>query len=249
MEAESRLSAWARRGAVLMAALASVATSQAGWQVDAKLPVGVTADATGRRLVVEGSQAPSITAKRASGGSEMQPACEEPAPWAGHGTYYLPPGFVPPGVSIQGHDCSKGGGMCSACEPPVGAFVRVVKVESVAPWSLTATGEEQTTHVDATHTSVGFLVEVDATRPVELEAEPTGGDSARLKSLVWHAPGGDGGTVRRFSVTWYPTDNPPLSPAEVRWIPRATLYGYCTTPGECRAPAEASVKVVSVTPQ
>jgi len=53
-------------------------------------------------------------------------------------------------------------------------------------------------------------------------------------------------------VSWYATEPNPSSPAEVRWIPRAVLYGYCpavATGGECRAPAGVSVKIVSVTPR
>jgi hypothetical protein len=128
--------------------------------------------------------------------------------------------------------------------------VRVVKVSAVAPWSLSATAGELTARVDPSGAPAVFLVQVEASRRVELEAAPAGGDAAALRPIVMRSSGpADGFLVQQFTVTWSPKDGNPAAPVEVRWVPRATIYGFCTGEGECRAPEREAVKIVGVTPK
>jgi hypothetical protein len=183
-------------------------------------------------------------------GLDLPPPRDETTPWAGQGTYYLPPGFGAPHVSIAGGTCSSGGGLCSACVPPTTAYVRIVKVSAVAPWSLSATSGELTARVDPSGAPAVFVVQVEASRRVELEAAKIGGDVEALRPSVSRDPGStDGFLVQQFTVTWFPKDRNPAAPVEVRWVPRATIYGYCPGEGECRAPEGQSVKIVGVTPK
>jgi len=250
MGTESRLSAWARRGAVLAAALASIATSQARWNVIATVPAGTRPAASGTRMTVEASEAPRVTAQRKQDGAEVQPPREESTPWAGRGTYYLPPGFVPE-VSLEGR-CS--GGMCTPCTTPPDAYARILGLDVVAPWSLSATSDELPVRSDAPTAYLSFVVRVEASRHVELEAVPTGGDGAQVRASVWRdvAPAGtgDGGAqLQRFTVSWYAADARPPSAVAPSWIARATIYGFCPDAGECRAPSGQSVRIVSMTPR
>ena len=247
MNRESRLSSWARRGAVLVAALASVATSAPEWQLAAKAPAGAPAGGSGTRMTVEASQEPLVYSWLHANASSTPTLREESTPWGGRGTYYLPPGFEPR-VSITGGTCSRGGGMCSACEPPLNAYVRIARLEPVAPWSLSATGDELTARIDASGAPRSFVVRVEATGRVELEAVLTGGDGAKLEHTVTRDSLPAVASLIQFTVGWSPRDAHPEAATEVRWRPRATIYGYCQGEGECRAPAGASVKIVAVTP-
>jgi hypothetical protein len=242
--AETRLSLWSRRAVVVLAALASIATSQARWSLEAKAPPGISPGAKGTLLTVEASREPYVSRRRPGGGAVLATAREDTAPWSNSGAYYLPPGFELSAVTISGHDCGSGGGMCSACEPPPGSFVRIANVEPVAPWSLSTDGAELIAHADNAGKTTSFTVEIDAGRPVDLEAVATSGDVARALPSIYQEPkAGDASRTQRFNVTWYPKDD---KPADVHWIPRATVHGYCKGAGECRAPAGESVTIVSV---
>jgi hypothetical protein len=85
-------------------------------------------------LIVGASHEPEVKVKRNAGDHVSEPPWQEAGPWSGRGSYYLPPGLEPTGVDIRGYDCSSGGGPCSDCKPPVGAFVRIAKAEPVALW-------------------------------------------------------------------------------------------------------------------
>jgi hypothetical protein len=246
--AETRLSAFRRRAAVLAAALASIATSQARWRLDATLPLGTAPVGKGKLVTVEASREPSVGRRPHGGGSVLTTLREGASPWSTSGVYYLPAGFELSGVSISGHDCATGsGGFCSPCEPPAGSFVRVVNVEPVEPWSLSGTFAEQSALTEASPVSNSFVVEVDASRPVDLEAVATSGDVARVAPSVSRLASADGGRRQRFDVTWYSQGEAKPGPLAVRWVVRAAINGFCKGEGECRAPAGESVEIVSIT--
>jgi hypothetical protein len=250
MDPEMRISSWGRRAVVVVAALASIATSPARWYLEAKVPPGTPSGPKGTLVTVEASHEPSVSGRSGEQGY-LEAHRDDASPWSKSGAYYLRPGVELSSVSISGRDCGGGGGMCSACEPPAGSFVRIVSVEQVAPWSLSATGAEQSA-LPASSMVRSFTVEVDASRPVDLEAVATNGDVARVASSVSREAGGDGARSQRFSVMWYAKgDTKPgdtqAGAVAVRWTPRATVHGYCKGTGECRAPEGESVRIVSVT--
>lgn len=128
MRAEPRLSTWSRRAVLVVAALASIATSRARWHVAATLPPPLPVTAKGTLVTVEASQEPEVHSRE---GTAIDKPCarEEKTPWKGRGTYALKPGAELVYVSIGGY-CS--GGLCSRCEEPPASFVRVTKVEPIA---------------------------------------------------------------------------------------------------------------------
>jgi hypothetical protein len=246
MRFASRVEAWARRAVVVAAALACIATSRAPWSVEAKLPTLSGTSGFGTHLVVEASHEPNVTAKRKVGDHVFRAARHEPGPWSGRGSYYLPPGLEPTGVSIDGKDCSSGGGLCSECKPPLGAFVRIVKAEPSALWSLSATSDEQITRVETAGGWASFTVTVQASRPVDLEVRIASG--AALTSTVWPEGVRDPFSQQRFAVGWSTNEKDPV-PVEVHWTAHATIYGPCEGGGECRAPASESIKILDVKPK
>jgi hypothetical protein len=244
MGSASRVEAWARRAVVVAAALACIATSPAPWYVEAKLPTLPGTSGLGTHLVVEASHEPTVTAKRVVGDHVFNAHRYEEGPWSRRGSYYLPPGVSPTGVTIEGFDCSSGNsGLCSTCQPPVGAFVRIAKAEAVPLWSLSATSDEQITRVATAGGSASFTVAVGASRAVDLAVVITSG--AALSSSVW--PGGkrDPFSWQTFGVTWS-AEEKDSGPIDVHWTARATIYGPCQGVSECRAPENESVKILEV---
>src|SRR5689334_15731896 len=119
MDTEPRLRRLATRAVIVVAALASIATSPPKWSISAPVPSGAPSGAKGTVVTIEASQEPSVARRRVGGSHEIEVHPENP-PWSGSGAYYLPPGFELVRVEIGGR-CTSGGGLCSGCDPPPGA--------------------------------------------------------------------------------------------------------------------------------
>jgi hypothetical protein len=237
MKPEPRVSAWTRRAALIAASLAAVATSRARWTVHATLPSPLPADpAKGTRIVVEASHEPSVEVRLAGRTEQILLHPEEKAGWLGSGTFYVPPGYELANASISGV-CD--GGMCSPCVAPATAFVKVAKQEAVRAWSLSASSAEQTTPLDVQAGEVWRRVRVSASDLAQLEVlpagDPAGFPPARIVR-VW-----DNGSA--FRVIWDARPPEPDASLTVRWIARATIYGFCPGEGECKPPATAHVSI------
>jgi hypothetical protein len=199
----------------------------------------------GTLLIVEASHEPSVSAKRKIGDRVFHASRQEGGPWSGRGSYCLPPGLEPTGVTIEGSDCSRGGGLCAQCRPPASAFVRIAKAEPVPVWSLSATSDEQVARVETADGSASFTVAVQASRFVDLEVRIASG--AAVISSVWPEGRRDAGW-QIFDVSWSTNEKDPV-PVEAHWTARATIYGSCQGVGECRAPENESVKILLVKPK
>lgn len=248
MTTESRARVWAQRGVTIAAVLACIATSPARWTVSAKLPGRPIEGAKGALVTIEASAEPTEVARRIPGsGREIAMRREDPStPWPGRGLYYLPPGFELVRASLTGN-CAKSG-MCSNCDPPPGEFVRLGPSEPVSPWSLTVTSEEQVARVNPASPSASFDVKIEAGRRVDVEATLTGGDTARFDPPFVYSMGSSP-FEQTVSVNVTAKDYKTDAPAEVRWIARVTLYGYCRGEGECKPPEGERLRIVSITPR
>jgi hypothetical protein len=138
--------------------------------------------------------------------------------------------------------------MCSKCEAPPGAFVRVANVEPVSPWSLEAKSEEQSVHAEASNAMPAFVVKVEGRRRVDLDVVITGPDAARFDRPFVN----EAGTTpfeQTYHVIFYVKGGTAVPPADGRWVVRATMYGYCRGEGECRAPEGERLRIVSIAPR
>lgn len=125
-----KLRAWIERGVIVVAAFATIATSRAGWVVEAtKLPD----DPTGARIyVVEATSEPSVD--MVINGAYDRPNPLSPvAVWPATVRYQIPAGATVSGVQI-GAKCD--GNTCKKCEAPSDAKVRIVSITPIHTWTL-----------------------------------------------------------------------------------------------------------------
>ena len=117
---------------IVVAVVASIATSRPRWHLVVDLPV-VVGGKQALELTVDSTQDPHVTCVLPDGDHELRPHRD-----GNVRTYVCPPGgqFVGP-IAIYGN--ASGG--CGAPKPPDGEYIRVVKLVPVDTWSVTASGE------------------------------------------------------------------------------------------------------------
>jgi len=223
-----KLRAWLERGVIIVAALATIATSRKGWHVEAtRLPED---PARARIYVVEASQEPHV--EMIVNGNHENPTPLEPvAAWPGTARFQIPAGGDVQRVVISAR-CN--GSMCKKCETPASAKIRIVSITPIHTWTLETTAkppvQPTTMRVDQW---TRFRIEVDASHPVRLRVQSTG-------------PAG--------TSSYYPSGNvhfvgfgPVQTPASFTWTVTAIIEEACpdvTKP--CSPPADARLSINSI---
>lgn len=215
---------WLERGVIVIAAVASIATSRKGWRLEAKLVADDPAKA--RLITVEASQEPSVEIDQHSVGV-LRPH-DGGTVWPGTARYLVPTGARVQYVSI-GAKCS--GGLCSGeCKVPSGQYVSVTSSTPVETWKLAIKHEPQTVTLEpgkyTTH-----RISVEATHRAQLEVDTNG-----LTPDV-------GAWGDAFNVSWPVVQ----APTQVTWTPRLEIEGLCATPGPCTPPPDAKVTITNIT--
>jgi hypothetical protein len=234
----STLRRWAGRGAVAIAALASVATSKPGWHVDAALPPGAPSStpATGSQgilMTVEASRRPTVPCRLHAYEvlAPLAPLAPNTMPW--HADYLCPPGGALAGIMVEGPSHS-------GREVPAGEYVRITKAALVQTWAASddATFDVMTDTGDYATASAGFRVMSDSEPFFEITVEP-GGDGARLsdarvypRSEITNAD--SRARYYELQLASGATDRPLSGKVHVK----ATVYGVCGA--DCKQPADGS---------
>lgn len=242
-------SAWPGRLAIVAAALASIATSPPRWRLEATSPGAPPGPNTGLLFVVESSHEPDVSAKRGAARRQLFPVAAG-AP-TGRNEYYAPPGWQVSQIEIVDR-CTSGGGFCSNCEPPPGAFVRIGATTAVEPWSLSADSSEETVQLDSSVPRQTYEVTVEASGRPTLEVVAAAGPRGLASWVDQHGvkPLGGGKSSYTFRVYWSYSDGSTdvlSAPVRQRFGVRATLDGFCrageAAPGRCAAPESAGVTI------
>lgn len=245
----SRFRAATHTAIVVIAAVGSIATSPARWHVAAP-PVTKAAVGKGQLVTVEASAEPTVTMLNGAISRKARP--EGPAgAWSGRANYFVPPSETLSSVEIMG---TCGGGLCTKCVPPPGAFARIVSAVDVVPWVIEASAAPTNLELTTPGTTVSFRIVVAATRPpaltVNLAAPIAGGFAAsEMPGNPYVDPKDDPqSTTKRyaFSVAWYRDGQAAAGPISTAWTPVVTISGYCQEAGPCVAPASERVTVLSV---
>lgn len=210
---------------IVVAALASIATSRKKWRLDADL---TRDDPSKARLVtIEASQQPEVGLDPISSGVALQPH-DGGTTWPGTVRYLLPAGASLERVMVTGV-C--GGGACSSdCTIPSDQFVKLTSSTPVETWKLEIKHEPQTTTLEpGTYAVHGIRIE--ATHRARIRVDTDG-----LVPTV----SGYGGA---FHVSWPQV----TTTTKVTWTPRIEIEGLCATPGPCTPPPDAKVAVTAIT--
>ncbi len=220
---------WWRRLVLIVAVLASVATSRRGWSVVASIPPGAPtvapAGTRGLSIVLEASQEPSVSC--------MWPGVGDvslvPLLTGRQYVYLCPPGGTLGPITIGGH--ADGG--CGVPPVPSDAFLRVVRLELVETWSLAAEANlsAHATEYDPTEGQVSLVVHTTG-RPF-LEYTP--------------GPGLGRGFVSGRGSNDYDIDVPFTDPDHFNRSVhvRATVYGVCAAGAPCAAPTGQTIEVTA----
>lgn len=135
----ARLQRWAPRVVAAIAAIACLADQPPRWQMDAKIPTAAPAPAgKALRVSLEASHEPSLYVKSGGQQSTWEDRAIARTSWPGKAELFVDAGGSVESASI-GDRCTSGGGMCSGCDPPPGAFVKILAIDEVDVWSVTAT--------------------------------------------------------------------------------------------------------------
>jgi len=221
-----KLRGWLERGAIVVAALATIATSRKGWVLEAnKVPDDPD---HARIIVVEATHEPHV--EMYIGKNYENPRSLDPAAtWPGKARYLIPAGAVVQRVLISDH-CS--GGACKKCEVPPDARIKIESITEVRTWKLetTSTPPVQPTNMNRDSWTT-FRVEVDSSHPARLRVESTGPEG-RVSSYggEYHV---DFGVVQvNTSFTWTVT---------------AMIEEACLDPAQpCEPPATAHLAIKSI---
>lgn len=237
----------AGRVVFVVAALACVATSQPLWHLTAEAPpaLGPT-PGRGELVVVESSQEPSALLSVGERWHDGAWAASRASSWPGQTEFFVPPGGGLTMVGINGR-CS-GGGACSTCKPPPGAFVKVLRSDPVNTWRLETTGPTQTIELQARGSGDSTF---DQNYRIEFDAPP----GVTRVEVVWPAgspsvdflPSTSASTPapgkRVFDVYWRAVEG---KKASLTWAPRVITEGFCRSAGPCAPPPGAAVRIVDV---
>jgi hypothetical protein len=220
--------AWASRLLVVVAAFASMATSQKKWELTASVPDGMPTWTSsqgndGLRITVEASGLPHIVCTFADSPSMSRLVPPEPS---SPNVYICPPGSKLEPVTLGG----RFGGGCrqDTDHPPKNAHLRIVKTELVPMWRATV---EETFEV-ASDKYVSFVVESPHTSFVDASIE--GADTTKhVRVGSWPSnehnliiDGGDGSAKVVATVHV-----------------KATVFGVCEA-RDCTKPDGEQLKIV-----
>ena len=254
---------WAGRGALVVAALAAIATSPARWSLAVPAPPTRPPTSSATLATVEASQLPMVMERTASGETMPIAPLDELAPgaaWPGRAEYLVPAGRTLDGARLIGV-CSNPG-MCSgACAPPPDAFLRFGRVDAATEWTIEVESAPQSMTMTTTMFERAFDVAVEATRRVAVTVQLNGNavDLALLDApLVYDSPratyqtdGTPPVTTKLVScrVRWdAPKDRVERA---ITWTAKATIRGYCPGANDttCKPPEGQSVRLVSIVPR
>ncbi len=235
------------RVTLAVAALAAIATSQPSWTIEAPLP-SAPPGAKALLATVEASAPPQVIMKQPG---KVLPVWPEPpfqapgAAWPGRAEYLIPPGFSLQQVSLS-DKCVSGGGLCSKCEQPPGAFVRVASLVAVEPWEITATSP--TDHVTLTPKAsrAEYLITVKASRRPEIEVIP----SPSMPNVGAYVTDNGGTPPPRewaYRLHVYATESL-RADATLHFHLKATVRGHCAS-APCPVPDGEAVSFVSIAPR
>jgi hypothetical protein len=232
-----RWRAVASRIVVVAAAAACLATQPPRWRIAvATTPAPRAAPGKGLKVVVEASKEPAL-AVRPGQLDVFEDLARPRTAWTGSAEFILDPGAHLAEVSIEDR-CTSGGGLCSGCDPPPGAFVRVASTTDVDVWSTSADSSPIAITGD-----VRVDVEIDATRQVVVRAAPTAaGPWSSCSNSLGGAPVSAPGAQRWSCWVGHATSS--------SWIARATIRGVCAgpagpSPAPCTAPPSEKVAILS----
>jgi hypothetical protein len=254
MQDTSRARVWGSRAAVVVAAFACLATSQASWTLEAKPPAGAptSTPASGKRgllVTVEATREPRLACKT-DVGDLYPPGDKLGDPAADAGALSLTEFFCPPGgtleaVSISGKG-GEGNGACSRPRAPAGERVRITKVETVEGWAVTAEARPpvRIETGGATYSAVKLTIRTTGVLMAEVRAALEPGSAAGFGAPVVENEGFDaltpdaGGRTQRLLIRTPTRDGkPPSKPLDGTVTVRATVRGRCRVP--CDPPRDA----------
>ena len=225
---------WAERIVIVIAAVASIATSPRRWSVEATPPP----PAPGKAMAVtlEASEAPNVWIVDGPGGARRL-ADVTPA-WQGRARYFVPAGARIQQIEITGR-CSTG--LCAGkCKPPDTAHVRVTSATAVDAWIAEDRSAPVTTVLVSSAPTPSYRVTIEASRlPIALEID------VDPRHLAPEVRSGASGPVSTFYVDWH-VSNAQTAPATVSWTARATIQGECAGTGGCTVPAGEAVRIRAV---
>jgi hypothetical protein len=228
---------WAARFTLVIAALASIATSPLRWHVAAPVVSVTGTPGHGRVVVVEASVEPRVMIKSALG---IERAASRHAAagtaWSGSDEYFVPPGWSLTSADIQG---TCGGGLCSSkCVPPPGAFVRIARVDVADTWTVEDTFVAPVTFAPGAAVSQ-LVVQVDSSGGVDVSAEPAPGTSplAGMGTPVVYETTSSASVMRTFTVNLYASSV--ATPTTIDFAVSATMHGICRGSASSDAGVEA----------
>jgi hypothetical protein len=247
-----RLRTLANAAVVLFAAFASIATSAPRWHVAATTPVAKASSGKGQLVTIEASAEPTVRAENGPITRRLRPEGQAGAwTWTGRANYFVPPSEVLKSVVVEG--ICNNSSLCSKCEPPPGAFARIVSSVEVLPWVLDASSKPMNITMSAAENDASFRVRVAATRPPALAitlAAPIDASFSASEAPGLVDPKDDdpktGMKGYAFSVTWYRNSKASADRISGTWTPNVTISGYCQEPGPCVAPTSERVTILSV---
>jgi hypothetical protein len=209
---------WLERGLIVVAALATIATSKRKWHLDASVPTNDPA--TARLVVIASSAQPDLGMNR---------PLEAAPQWPGEARYLISAGATLDRVGIYGSGgCEHCGG---ECVPPDTAFVRVVSITPVATWKLEVKSDPQTITLPPTGDRfVQRRVAVRASHPTRSRVvtsmhEPSASDYDNAVTLTWPH------IEQEVTLTW---------------TLHTMIEGPCPDLRPCEPPSDASVSIGAV---
>jgi len=222
---------WLERAVVVVAALATIATSRPRWHVRLTELPEPPDPAKPARLIVEASHQTELTIQDASGTRWILP---ERSSAPDRPQYLVPPGARLDVIEMTGL-CHTG--MCDGpCKAPADAFVRIASITATETWHAEDT-QDATAVLDPGAPSPTFRVSVLATRAPTLQIDVA--DRA-ITPMVSGPVGG------YFYVRWSAPGGRAL-PLTVAWTARAVVEGLCPGLDPCAAPPDEHVEIQGIT--
>jgi hypothetical protein len=214
----SKARTWLGRGAVVAAALASIATQRPKWTLEPAWPAGAPratpSGSHGLLLSITSTAQPTVECALAGSDYTL-----EPLPGA-TGRYLCPPGGTITRVALSGH----AGGGCGKPEPPSDQTIRIDRVDVVETWSIMVATQART--VDDGFSRSGWVHTASPYKPFATAAFASGSSARAPTAWVY-------GRDIRIDV-----DRPDAADVDVH----ATIYGPCEAQ-PCSPPGDATLEL------
>lgn len=221
--------AWIDRGVILVAALATIATSRGGWVVEAtKLPDDPT---RARIYVVEATSEPRVELI-VDGNHESAKRLDAVTSWPGTARFQIPAGATIQRVLIS-ERCTSGS-MCEKCVAPSNAKIRIASITPISTWTLdtSATPPVQPTTLEPDR-FLRFQIDIDASHPVRLRVDSTG-------------PKGIG-SYHLHDKRYYVDFESVKAPTSFTWTLTAIMEEPCPEVAKpCSPPADTKLSITSI---